>query len=62
MVSFHNNPEKYNDPKMLKGLDEQVRVNFVCLDNLKNLKLKLNLFNVYPIPIWLPILPSHGSC
>lgn len=25
MVSFHNNPEKYNDPKMLKGLDEQIR-------------------------------------
>lgn len=25
MVSFHQNPEKYNNPKMLKKLDEQVR-------------------------------------
>ena len=24
MVSFHSNPEKYNDPKMLKKLDEEV--------------------------------------
>ncbi|CAB3987471.1 COP9 signalosome complex subunit 3 [Paramuricea clavata] len=25
MVSFHNNPEKYNDPRMLKRLDDQIR-------------------------------------
>ena len=24
MVSFHSNPEKYNDPKMLKKLDDEV--------------------------------------
>ena len=24
MVSFQSNPEKYNDPKMLKKLDEEV--------------------------------------
>lgn len=26
MVSFHQNPEKYNNPKMLKKLDEQMRL------------------------------------
>ena len=29
MVSFHSNPEKYNDPRMLKRLDEQVSKNEV---------------------------------
>ena len=24
MVSFHQNPEKYNNPKMLKQLDDEV--------------------------------------
>ena len=26
MVSFHSNPEKYNDPRMLKRLDDQVSI------------------------------------
>lgn len=26
MVSFHQNPEKYNNPKMLKKLDDEVGV------------------------------------
>ncbi|XP_028409697.1 COP9 signalosome complex subunit 3-like [Dendronephthya gigantea] len=32
MVSFHSNPEKYNDPRMLKRLDDQIRA-YQTLDN-----------------------------
>ena len=28
MVSFHQNPEKYNNPKMLKKLDDEVCLPF----------------------------------
>lgn len=33
MVSFHHNPEKYNNPKMLKKLDSEVWLQSVCGDS-----------------------------
>lgn len=30
MVSFHDNPEKYNNPAMLHNIDQEVNMNARC--------------------------------
>jgi len=36
MVSFHDSPEKYNSPKMLKKLDDEVNAMFAAILALVN--------------------------
>ena len=54
MVSFHQNPEKYNNPKMLKKLDTEVGLSFLSYAydkmNLSHFIIKLNIYYLYLSP------------